>query len=137
LGTFALIITICLFIIGLVGTILPVLPGAILIYGGMFIYGFITNFKTLDFNFYLIEGVAFAFIFLVDYLATAVGSRRFGGSKYAAWGAAIGTILGLFFGPLGILVGPFVGAVSGELLRRTKIKQAIRIGFGTVRLGIQ
>jgi uncharacterized protein len=130
--TLALIVAIILFIVGLVGTLLPILPGAILIFGGMLIYGFMTNFKSLEFNFFLLQGIVFAFIFLIEYLATFVGTRRFGGSKHAAWGAAIGTILGLFFGPLGIVIGPFLGALAGELLRGTQLKQAARVGFGTL-----
>lgn len=130
--TVALIIAVLLFIIGLLGTVLPILPGAVLIYGGMLIYGLMTEFATLDFNFYLIQGLVFAFIFLVDYLATAAGTRHFGGSKQAGWGAAVGMIVGLFFGPLGILVGPFLGAVGAELLRKTELSQAIRVGFGTL-----
>lgn len=57
----------------------------------------------------------------------------FNGSKQAAWGAVIGTILGLIFlGPLGIVIGPFVGAVGSELLRGIHLKQAILVGFGTL-----
>jgi len=129
----ALILAIVLFIVGLLGTILPALPGAILIYGGMVLYGFMTQFSTLDGTFFLIQGLVFAFIFAVDYLAAAFGTKRYGGSKQAAWGAVIGTILGvIFMGPFGILLGPFLGAVAVELLRGTDIDKTIRIGFGTV-----
>lgn len=132
MATGALIIAIILFIVGLLGTVLPILPGAILIYGGMIIYGLMTGFATLDFTFFLIQGLVFAFIFVVDYWATAAGTRRFGGSKQAGWGAAIGMIVGLFIGPLGILIGPFLGAVGAELLRKTELTQAVRVGFGTL-----
>lgn len=132
MATGALIIAIILFIVGLLGTVLPILPGAILIYAGMLIYGFMTGFATLDFTFFLIQGLVFAFIFVVDYWATAAGTRRFGGSKQAGWGAAIGMIVGIFFGPLGIVIGPFLGAVGAELLRKTELSLAIRVGFGTL-----
>ena len=133
MATGALIIAIVLFIAGLLGTVLPILPGAALIYGGMLIYGLMTDFATLDFTFFLIQGIVFAFIFLVDYWATAAGTRRFGGSKQAGWGAAIGMIVGIFFGPFGIVAGPFLGAVLAELLlRKTQLSQAIRVGFGTL-----
>ncbi|AGA69127.1 hypothetical protein Desdi_1638 [Desulfitobacterium dichloroeliminans LMG P-21439] len=132
MATGALIIAIILFIVGLLGTVLPILPGAILIYVGMLIYGLMTGFTTLDFTFYLIQGLVFAFILLVDYWATVEGTRRFGGSKQAGWGAAIGLIVGLFFVPLGIVVGPFIGAVVAELLRKADLSQAIRVGFGTL-----
>lgn len=129
----ALVLSILLFIIGLLGTILPVLPGPILIYGGMLLYGFMTEFATLDANFFLLQGLVLAFIFSIDFIASAVGTRRFNGSKQAAWGAIISTILGLvFLGPLGIVIGPFLGAVVVELLRGIKIKQAVVVGFGTL-----
>ena len=129
----ALFLAIILFIAGLLGTILPVLPGAILIYCGMLLYGFITKFATLDANFFLLQALVLVLVFSVDFLASAAGTRRFNGSKQAAWGSIIGTIFGLiFFGPLGIVIGPFLGAVVAELLRGTQINQAIRVGFGTL-----
>ena len=131
--TTALILSIILFIAGLLGTILPVLPGAILIYGGMLVYGVMTKFATLDANFFLLQALVLVLIFSVDFLAAAAATRRFNGSKQAAWGAILGTILGLiFFGPLGIVIGPFLGAVVAELVRGIEINQAIRVGFGTL-----
>lgn len=131
--TTALILAIIFFIAGLLGTILPILPGAILIYAGMLIYGFMTRFATLDANFFLLQALVLVLTFTVDFLASAVGSRHFNGSKQAAWGAIIGTILGLIiFGPLGIAIGPFLGAVVAELLRGIQLNQAIHVGFGTL-----
>lgn len=131
--TTALILSIIFFIAGLLGTILPILPGAILIYGGMLLYGFMTKFATLDTNFFLLQALVLVLVFSVDFVASAAGTRRFNGSKQAAWGAIIGTILGLiFFGPLGIVIGPFLGAVVAELVRGIQINQAIRVGFGTL-----
>ncbi|MCB8816125.1 DUF456 domain-containing protein [Desulfosporosinus shakirovi] len=131
--TTALILSIIFFVAGLLGTILPILPGSILIYGGMLLYGFMTKFSTLDANFFLLQALVLVLVFSVDFVASAAGTRRFNGSKQAAWGAIIGTILGLiFFGPLGIVIGPFLGAVVAELLRGIQINQAIRVGFGTL-----
>ena len=133
MATGALIIAIVLFILGLAGTVLPVLPGAILIYAGMLLYGVMTGFATLDITFYIVQGLIFAFILVVDYLATVEGTRRFGGSKQAGWGAALGMIVGIIFGPFGILLGPFLGAVAAEvLLRKTELSKAVVIGFGTL-----
>ncbi len=131
--TTALILAIIFFIAGLLGTILPILPGAILIYAGMLIYGFMTGFTALDATFFLLQALVLVLIFAVDFLASAVGTRHFDGSKQAAWGALIGTILGLiFFGPLGIAIGPFLGAVIAELLRGIQLEKAIYVGFGTL-----
>lgn len=131
--TTALIIAIILFIIGLIGTILPFLPGAVLIYAGMLIYGFMTGFATLDAYFFVLQGLVLVVLFAIDYLASAVGTRRYGGSKQAAWGAVIGGILGIFvLGPLGIILGPFIGAVGAELIRGISMNEALRIGVGTL-----
>ncbi|AHM56087.1 hypothetical protein EAL2_c07870 [Peptoclostridium acidaminophilum DSM 3953] len=129
----ALILSIILFAVGVLGTVLPVLPGAILIYVGMFSYGFMTDFSTLDVTFFLIQALVLLLIFAVDFIASVVGTQSFGGSKQAIWGAATGTILGIiFFGPLGIVTGPFLGAVAAELLRGESLNLAIRVGFGTI-----
>ncbi len=129
----ALILAIIIFIVGLVGTVLPVLPGAGLIFAGMLLYGVMTDFASLDVSFFIMEGAATAIALLIDYVASAVGTKLFGGSRQAAIGAVIGTILGLIFlGPLGIVVGPFVGAVAVELARGAQPAAAMRVGFGTL-----
>lgn len=131
--TTALILSIILFAVGILGTVLPVLPGAILVYAGMLLYGFMTNFSTLDVNFFLIQALVLLLIFSVDFIASVVSTQSFGGSRQAIWGAVIGTVLGIvFFGPLGVIIGPFLGAVAAELLRKESLDQAIRVGFGTI-----
>lgn len=133
LNKIALTISIILFIIGIIGTIVPALPGSILVFGGMILYGFMTQFKSLNLFFYLLEALALLLTFIVDFIATSASTKRFGGSKKAQWGAIIGTIFGiLVFGPLGILFGPFIGAIVAELIQGIDIKQAIYSGFGSV-----
>jgi hypothetical protein len=128
-----LIIAIALFTIGIMGTILPALPGAPLIWLGMFIYGLMVKFTNLPWTFYLGQGIAVLLIFLLDYLAGVWGVRYYGGSKTAAWGSILGGILGIFvFGPFGLIVGPFIGAVGGELYHRRPLEKAFRVGFGTL-----
>ncbi len=133
MATFALVLTVVLFLLGLAGTVLPVLPGATLIYAGMLVYGLLTRFATLNTAFFLIQGIALLLVFSLDYLATATGARRFGGSRYAAWGAALGIVPGaLLFGPFGLIIGPFLGAVLGELAGGRKPAEAVRAGFGSL-----
>ncbi|NLZ38610.1 MAG: DUF456 domain-containing protein [Firmicutes bacterium] len=128
-----LIITIILFLIGVAGTILPALPGAVLIYGGMILYGFLTDFSTLPAKFFLLQGLALLLIFAVDFFATAIGTKKFGGSRASAFGATLGTLLGvLFFPPFGIVLGPFLGAAAAELLSGKNPEHAVRVGFGTL-----
>lgn len=133
MAVFALVLAVILFLLGLAGTVLPVMPGVTLIYGGMVLYGVLTGFTTLDKNFFILQGLAVLLVFAIDYLATAIGSRRFGGSKYAVWGAIIGIIIGLLtLGPFGIIIGPFVGAVTAELAIGKQPNKAVRTGFGTI-----
>ncbi|NLL52177.1 MAG: DUF456 domain-containing protein [Peptococcaceae bacterium] len=132
----ALIIAIILFIIGLIGTVLPVLPGPILIFAGMLIYGLMTDFVSLNIFFFVLQGLILLLIFAVDYIASMLGTRHFGGTKQAGWGAIAGAIIGvIFLGPLGILIGPFLGAVLVELLQKNSLSKACRAGLGTL-LGI-
>lgn len=129
----ALAISIILFIIGMIGTLLPILPGAALVYIGMLVYGLMTKFETLSLYFFILQALVLIVTFLVDYISTAASTKRFGGSKQAAFGAVIGTIFGLvILGPLGIILGPFLGASAAELLRGIDMKQAIRSGFGSI-----
>ncbi|MBS3977944.1 MAG: DUF456 family protein [Syntrophomonadaceae bacterium] len=129
----ALGLAILLFIIGMAGIFLPALPGVILIYAGMLLYGFLTGFARLDVLFFVWQGLAVGVTFLVDYLAVVIGAKRFGGSRAATWGAVLGTLFGIMLlGPFGAILGPFLGAVLGEILRGTSPELAVRVGFGTL-----
>jgi uncharacterized protein YqgC (DUF456 family) len=129
----ALALTIIIFIIGLIGTVLPALPGPILIFGGILVYGFLTDFTKLNSEFFILQAIVLVIIVASDYVASAIGTRLSGGSRQAAIGATIGTIFALLFlGPLGIVIGPFVGACTVELLRGLKFAQAMNVGLGTL-----
>ena len=128
----ALIITIILFIIGIIGTIVPGLPGIVMIYIGMIVYGFMTNFDTLSISFFIVQGIVVALILPIDYIATAYGAKKFHGSKEAAMGSALGLLLGLIvLGPLGLIIGPFAGAIIVELIRGNTFEKSIKIGLGS------
>lgn len=131
--TLALVIAIIMFLIGLIGTILPALPGVLLIFGGMLVYGFMTGFASLSIWFFVMQLLVMAVIFIVDFIASAVSTKKYGGSRQAAFGAAVGTILGvIILGPLGIIIGPFAGSVAAEVLLGKEIKQAVKVGFGSL-----
>jgi uncharacterized protein YqgC (DUF456 family) len=133
LKTLALVIAIIMFLIGLIGTILPALPGVLLIFGGMLVYGFMTGFASLSIWFFVMQLLVMAVIFIVDFIASVVSTKKYGGSKQAAFGAAVGTILGvIILGPLGIIIGPFAGSVAAEVLLGKEIKQAVKVGFGSL-----
>lgn len=128
-----LIIAVGFFIAGIIGTILPALPGAPLIWLGMLIYGFIVEFNNLPWTFYLGQGLAVALIFLIDYLSGIWGVRRYGGSRSAVWGSILGGLLGvILMGPFGLIIGPFAGAVIGELSQKKPVEKAFQVGVGTL-----
>jgi uncharacterized protein YqgC (DUF456 family) len=130
---FALILAILFFLAGLAGILLPALPGTPLIFAGMLVYGILTGFETLDFTFFLLQGIAVALTYVTDYFATAIGTKKFGGSRIASLGSMIGLILGtIVLGPLGLVLGAFLGAVSAELISGKKIESAIKTGIGAL-----
>lgn len=128
-----LILAILLFILGIIGTFLPVLPGAALIWLGMLLYGFMTGFANLPLEFYVLQGLAVILVMVVDYGAAAWGTKRFGGTRKAALGAALGLLLGLVvLGPAGIIFGPFLGAFLGEIIGGMPAERAWRSSFGAL-----
>jgi len=116
---------------GLVGTVFPALPGTVLILIGFVVYGLITGFDSLSTWFFVGQTVLVALSYLIEFLATAFGVKMFGGSKAAAWGAVLGSLLVFVLGPIGIIVGPLLGAIVGELIMGEQIKQALHSGFGS------
>lgn len=120
-----------LIIIGFVGTILPVLPGTVLIYAAFIIYGLFNGFHSLGWPFYLGQVGLLGISYLIDFLASAYGVKIYGGSRFAIWGALLGSLLIFVIGPLGLLVGPLLGAVVGELIAGEEIRRACNAGFGT------
>lgn len=126
----ALVVASLFFLVGLIGTLLPVMPGAPVIWGGMLVYGFIAGFESLGFYFLAAQALLALTVMGVDYLFTAMGSHYFGGSKAALWGAAGGLLVGLFFFPIGLLIGPFLGAALVDLLFRRRTDLAVKSGIG-------
>ncbi len=116
---------------GLAGTILPVLPGVPLIFFGLLLAAWIDNFQRVTWVTLFLIGLLAVASLAVDFVATALGARRVGASRLAIIGALIGTVIGLFFGIPGIIFGPFVGAVVGELISHRQINQASRVGMAT------
>jgi len=118
---------IILFIVGIIGTVLPLLPGVTLIWAGMLLYGILTGFQNLSVGFYILQGLAALLVMFIDYIATALGAKHFGGSKTAMWGAALGLLAGLL-----IIFGPFLGAFIAELLKGIPPEKALRSSFGAL-----
>ena len=128
---FLAIMAILLAVVGAAGCIVPVLPGVVLSYAGL-LCAFFREGSTLSTTLLWIWAVAVAVVSVIDYFLPAYMTKIFGGSRPATVGATIGAIGGFFFGPLGIIVGPFVGAMAGELLNnRNDLNRAIKVGLGS------
>ena len=125
------VLAIALIVVGVIGTFLPLLPGAALVFGGMLLAAWIDDFQRVGWITLVILGVLTLLVFIVDFVAGLLGAKRVGASRLALIGATIGTIVGLFFGLVGILVAPFVGAFVGEVIARGQVAPAARVGFGT------
>ncbi|MBU4532941.1 MAG: DUF456 domain-containing protein [Eubacteriales bacterium] len=133
MSTLAVGIAVLFFAVGAIGIVFPIIPGIALIWLGMLVYGFLTGFETLTLAFFLGQAVGVALAFVVDYAANVWGVKRFGGSKAALWGSVIGILFGvLLLGPFGVIVGPFAGALAGELLAGGSPSRAVQVGIGTL-----
>jgi uncharacterized protein YqgC (DUF456 family) len=127
------LLVIVLFIVGMVGTVYPVLPSVLAIYAAFFVYGWLISFERFGVWFWLIQTLIVAAIVIADYAVSAYGVKRFGGSRASVIGSTIGLIIGPFVIPVfGLVIGPFLGAVIGELLRGTEWKLALKAGVGSV-----
>lgn len=128
------IVVIALFLIGLAGTILPTLPGNILIFGGALVYGIFTEFEEVTlWVLAALLGISLGALVL-DYAAEAYGAKRFGATKYGIWGTIIGGIVGLItLNVVGLVLGIFLGAIIPEIIVAGRsVKGALKIGWGSL-----
>jgi len=120
-----------LILIGLIGVVLPALPGLPLMFAGMLVAAWADHFQRVPIWVIVILGLMSLAALLIDFLATSLGAKRYGAGKLAIVGAMLGTLAGLFFGIPGLLVGPFVGAMIGELMHGKQLAQASKVGMAT------
>lgn len=133
-----------LVLVGLAGTVLPVLPGVPLVFAGLLLATWADGFQHVGAPTLTVLAVLTAISVAVDFWATAHGAKRVGASRLAMLGAATGTLVGLFFALPGLLLGPFLGALAGELLHQRSLHihvvgHATKVGMGTwigILLGI-
>jgi uncharacterized protein YqgC (DUF456 family) len=125
------VLSVGLMVVGIAGTVLPVLPGAALVLAGAVLGAWIDDFQRVG-GWTIGVLVALALLsWALDYVAGVLGAKKVGASKQALLGAAIGTVAGLFLGLIGVLVLPFVGAAAGEYLARRDRDAAVRVGLAT------
>jgi uncharacterized protein YqgC (DUF456 family) len=129
-----------LIVVGVIGIILPAVPGLPLMFAGMLLAAWAGGFSKVGAGMLITLGLLTAVSMGMDLWAAAIGARRVGASRLAVIGALVGTVCGLLLGPVGLLVGPFAGALLGELwhgrsLNASQVGKATRVGVGTT-LGI-
>lgn len=119
-----------LVITGLIGLVLPAIPGAPLIFFGLLLAAWTEDFVYVGLWTIVVLAVLALLTYGIDLWATMFGAKKFGASKYAVIGAVLGSIVGIFLGFPGVIFGPFIGAVVGELSAQKNLRQATRAGIG-------
>ena len=127
---FIILSLLCLFA-GLLGCVLPALPGPPTSYIGLLLLHFTDKVQFTTTQLLVWLGIV-GIIQILDYFIPMLGAKYSDGSKWGSWGAFIGSILGVFFLPWGLLAGPFLGAVMGELLGDRSLQQALKSGIGSL-----
>ena len=118
-------------LLGLIGSFLPILPGPLTSWVGLLILH-LTEAVPMNWTFLIITLVIALGIWVLDYFIPALGTRKFGGSRAGMIGTTVGLLIGIFFlGPFGIIIGPFLGALIGELLNKSDSQRAVKAAFGS------
>ena len=130
MDTFLIIIGAICLLIGILGCVLPVLPGVPLAYCGLLLLH-ATDKVQFSWQFLVIWAVVTVVVQVLDTVVPIWGTKKFGGSKMGVWGSTIGLLVGLFFGPWGIVLGPFLGAVVFELIDGKNTRLALKAGWGS------
>ncbi len=129
--TLAWIAAVSLIAAGVAGTLLPVLPGPILVFGGIALAAWIDDFARIPVWLLAVFALLTATAWVVDYVGAAAGARRAGASRLALLGAAIGTVAGIFTGLWGLLFMPLAGAAIGEFIAQRDAYRAGKVGLAT------
>ena len=123
-----LTLSVLLIVAGIIGCFIPIIPGPIVAFCGLLCM--IPTSHSPSLIALVILGVITLVVTALDYVVPALGAKRFNCSKFGTWGCAIGTLLGVFFFPVGLLLGPFCGAFVGELIARKPVRAAAFGGLG-------
>jgi uncharacterized protein len=131
------VLAVILVLAGFAGLVLPLIPGAVLLFAGLWLAAWVENYAYVGVGTLVALGIMATLTYICDAAGTAFGAKRYGASGRAMVGAAAGAVIGIFFGLPGILLGPFIGAVAGELSVRPGLRDATRVGLGaTIGLAI-
>lgn len=125
------VLCVALIAAGVAGTVLPVLPGTLLVLAGIALGAWLDDFQRIGWGILSVEAVLALLALAIDYVAGLMGARKAGASPQALAGAAIGTVAGLMAGFIGVLFMPLVGAAIGEFIARRDQMRALHVGFAT------
>jgi uncharacterized protein YqgC (DUF456 family) len=118
-------------LVGLLGVVLPILPGIILSWLGLFIYAAGTGFERISVAVVVVFFVLMLASLAIDFFAPMLGAKKYKASRLSIWLAFLGAMVGIFFGIWGIILGPFVGALAGEFISGKGARQAFGSALGT------
>ena len=131
MDVFLVLLALLFLILGIIGSFLPILPGPITSWFGFLIL-YLSDVTDFSISLLITTFVIALIIWVLDFFIPAIGTKKFGGSKYGVIGTTIGLIIGVISPiPFGILIGPFLGALAGELINESKSNQAIKAAFGS------
>ena len=127
------LITIILFAVGLIGTVLPVFPGTTIILAGAIIHRIMLGpEKSIGWSSIVVLVLLTLITYALDFLSGYFGAKYFGATKWGMFGAVLGALIGIFFGIVGLFVGPVIGAIAGEFIAGKKMIDAGRAGWGSL-----
>ena len=125
------VVAVLMIVVGVIGTVLPAIPGAVLVFGGIVLAAWIDGFTRISGWTIGLAAVLTVLAFATDYVAAVLGAKKAGASKLAIVGAAIGTIAGVFTGFVGLLFMPLLGAALGEFITQRNLVRAGKVGVAT------
>lgn len=129
--TIGIILAVLLLVVGAIGTVAPVIPGVPLSWGGLLLLKFLSSTQDeISWTAIVLLGILTVGVTLLDNILPVWGTKKMGGNKKVVWGATIGLLVGFFLGPWGIILGPFVGALTGGILSGTKFLHAVKHATG-------
>ncbi len=131
MDTLIIISSLLLVVLGIIGSFLPIIPGPITSWLGLFVLSYVKDIN-ISTPFLIVTFTIALLIFVLDYIIPAIGTKRFGGSKSGVIGTTIGLVVGLLSPiPFGIIIGPFIGALIGELMHKNDVNRASKAAFGS------
>jgi uncharacterized protein YqgC (DUF456 family) len=126
------LITLLLFSVGLFGIFIPFIPGLGLIFVGVLVYAWATNFVVISVSTVVTFGVIAVIAWLAEYVGSGLAARLGGGKRYAFWGTTLGALIGTIAGPMGLMIGAFTGAFVGSLAEGQSTDRAGKIALWSV-----